>query len=308
MASVFVDFSFLEHPCSISLSRIALLICAGSIVSIAAQIIYNIWFHPLRRFPGPWLRAAFAWPSFWGSIAGVQVFDETQLHDKYGPVVRIAPNSLSFIGQHAWRDIYGFRPGKKQLQKDPGFYLVQPCHETQDIIAANDKDHSRIRRLLAHAFADNALQEQEPLVLEHVDLFINQLKDRAISPIDIMSWYNYLTFDIIGDLAFGESFGALKTGNEHEFVRTIFQGFKFTRFIRVARNYPLLKFLLLVVTKLFPAIGQSRKTIMEFAAQKVRARTANGSDRKDFTTYVSIVCHRSLILMLTSNEAASPQR
>lgn len=31
------------------------------------------------------------------------------LHDIYGPVVRVAPNELSFITAEAWKDIYLIR-------------------------------------------------------------------------------------------------------------------------------------------------------------------------------------------------------
>jgi hypothetical protein len=42
-------------------------------------------------------------------------------HDRYGEIVRLAPNEVSFIsGETAWPDIYGFRTGK---YKNTGPYL-----------------------------------------------------------------------------------------------------------------------------------------------------------------------------------------
>lgn len=60
-----------------------------------------------------------------------------------------------------------------------------------------------------------ALQGQEQLITEFVDLFIHKVRDtteNGIKPIDINKWYNYLTFDIIGELAFGQTFGCMATG------------------------------------------------------------------------------------------------
>jgi hypothetical protein len=44
------------------------------------------------------------------------------MHLKYGPVVRIAPDELAYIDSEAWKDIYGQRPGKEEVPKDPPFY------------------------------------------------------------------------------------------------------------------------------------------------------------------------------------------
>ena len=31
------------------------------------------------------------------------------MHERYGPVVRLAPYEVSFIDEKAWSDIYGYR-------------------------------------------------------------------------------------------------------------------------------------------------------------------------------------------------------
>ena len=41
------------------------------------------------------------------------------LHRKYGSVVRVMPNELSFDNAQAWEDIYGFRQGGINMHKDP---------------------------------------------------------------------------------------------------------------------------------------------------------------------------------------------
>ena len=283
-----------SHATEVSISTVLTGFLVIWLLSIVLEIVYNLYFHPLRKFPGPWYRAGLLWPSLWESITGDQVFNETYLHDKYGPVVRVAPNTLSFNGGTAWKDIYGIKVGQKQLQKDPSFYLAQPKHLTKDIIAADDIGHARMRKLLAHAFSEAATKEQESLINEHIDLFIKQLRKRDVA--DIMTWLNFLTFDIIGDLAFGESFHALETGEEHEFVRSIFQGVKFTRFVRAARYYPLLKRLLSALPAILPYVGRSRQRVMDFAAEKVRTRLRQDVERKDFTTYVSNFLQMTLLL------------
>lgn len=45
---------------------------------------------------------------------------------------------------------------------------------------------------------------------------MTQLGSRAanVTGVDIVMWYNLTTFDIIGSLAFGESFGGVRSGRE----------------------------------------------------------------------------------------------
>lgn len=67
---------------------------------------------------------------------------------------------------------------------------------------ANQTDHNRIRKLLAHAFSDSALLEQEPILTSYFDLLVSKLKQQVDGPaqgrIDMMAYYNFVTFDIIG--------------------------------------------------------------------------------------------------------------
>ena len=47
----------------------------------------------------------------------------------------------------------------------------------------------------------------------YVDLLIQRLRTHATSSaiVDMNKWYNFTTFDLIGDLAFGEPFGCLQS-------------------------------------------------------------------------------------------------
>jgi cytochrome P450 len=69
------------------------------------------------------------------------------------------------------------------------------------LAAANQKEHVRIRKLLAPAFSDSSLLEQEPLLNHYFDLLIAKLKQQIDGPsngrVDLMTQYNFVTFDII---------------------------------------------------------------------------------------------------------------
>ncbi len=61
---------------------------------------------PLRQFPGPLLaRLSNAW-LIAVTFSGRRAFIIHSLHQRYGPVVRIAPNELCFASAAAAHDIY----------------------------------------------------------------------------------------------------------------------------------------------------------------------------------------------------------
>jgi len=71
-----------------------------------------------------------------------------------------------------------------------------------------------MKRKLSHGFSVKALSEQEDIVNDYLDKLIRQINVYATGPKgdEMVKWYNFFTFDVIGDLAFGESFGSLNDG------------------------------------------------------------------------------------------------
>ncbi|KAH8689456.1 putative cytochrome P450 monooxygenase [Talaromyces proteolyticus] len=183
---------------------------------LIGKIIYNLYFHPLRNYPGPFLARATSLYSTFFDYRGDLHTKSKELHDAYGEVVRTAPNSLSYNSAQAWEEICGHRKASHQelFDKDQEFFGEQP-NSKPNIVAAVGEEHRRLRRLLAHAFSDKALREQESCIQGYVDLFISQLRKRATEGdgvVDMVNWFNFMTFDVIGDLAFGESFALLEDG------------------------------------------------------------------------------------------------
>jgi cytochrome P450 len=152
-----------------------------------------------------------------------------ELHAKYGPVVRLSPNELAFNSAQSWTDIYGHRVGRTDLSKDPIHVgAVDPMPGVQTISMANHIDHARQRKALSYGFSKKALFAQEEIVQEFVDKLMRNFDNFAekSEPFDIVRWLNFITFDVIGDLAFGESFGCLDRGDFHFWIRVIFDAVK----------------------------------------------------------------------------------
>ena len=132
-----------------------------------------------------------------------------------GPVVRTAPNELSFNTAQAFKDIYDFKAGRNVLVKSDFYEGSLFADQYTSIGSERDPaEHGQMRRFLSHAFSHRSLMEQEPLISSVIDAFMRKLKAKAEegTVVDIQKWYNILTFDITGELAFGESFRGIETG------------------------------------------------------------------------------------------------
>ncbi|KAF7585651.1 hypothetical protein BBP40_010354 [Aspergillus hancockii] len=247
------------------------------ILYFCLSTIWYIYLHPLRRIPGPKSWIIFPILRHISAIRGRFDIDMRQIHTQYGAAVRFGPNEVSFTTPEAWKDIYGH--GHAQLPK-----ALTSASNSLDIISANDADHTRYRKALSHAFSAKGIQEQEPLLARYVDKLIHRLKGIAESqlPADMVKWYNLTTFDLIGDLAFGEPFGGLESSQYHHWVSTIFDSIKVIPFVRFKDMYP---FILPVLAVLMPkGLMDARKRQTEHAKITVTKRIQNASvhSRGDF--------------------------
>ena len=132
-----------------------------------------------------------------------------------GPVVRVAPNELSFNSAQSWKDIYGQRKGHSPFPKSAFYDGGNFADQAHSIVSERDPaKHCEMRKYLSNAFSDRSLKEQEHLISGVIDDFCEQVGERGSDQdgIDLSRWFNLLTFDVIGELAFGESFHGVRSG------------------------------------------------------------------------------------------------
>lgn len=201
-------------------------------------------------------------------------------------MVRTGPKTLVYRSPQAWRDIYGHRKsGAGSFLKDPSFYIPGP--RGYNIVNADDEAHSRLRRLLSHAFSEKALRDQEDLIQSYVDLLIEKLNGEIAASrptVDMTRWFNFTTFDIIGDLAFGEPFGCLRDSNYHPWVQMIFSSLKLLAIQRPLGVYPFLAPIMRMLTP--KKLTEMRKKHFSLSINKVNRRLETKTDRPDFMTYI----------------------
>ncbi|KAG5915313.1 hypothetical protein E4U61_004719 [Claviceps capensis] len=151
-----------------------------------------------------------------------------ECHAKLGKVIRIQPNHVSIADDEAIPVVYGHGNGLLKSEFYDAFVSIR-----RGLFNTRDRaEHSRKRKLVSHTFSTKSIVQFEPFIHENLALFVKQL-DKLIqeSPhstrdghkeahTDSLLWFNFLAFDVIGDLAFGAPFGMLAKGADVAEIRS----------------------------------------------------------------------------------------
>jgi cytochrome P450 len=188
----------------------------------AGLSIYRITLHPLAKYPGPLLNAISEWPQAIFNIQGKAHLKQYQLHQKYGNVVRVAPNVLLFGTANAAHEIYD---RKANVIKTGWTDVSLEINPTKSTHVMNDRvAHAKRRRMLANCFSESALRNQEYLIIDRIKAWCGVMAESASTTDvkaekkgwgqarDMSVWANNLTLDVLGELCFGKTFGAIEAG------------------------------------------------------------------------------------------------
>ncbi|KAH8591130.1 cytochrome P450 [Bisporella sp. PMI_857] len=259
-------------------------VAIGSLTSLVLYVfsvaLYNLYFHPLAKYPGPRLAA---WSHLWYAkhwMGGRWSFVLYDAHQKYGPIVRIAPNELTFSNIEAYYDIYGHATAKKKLFWKAPWYVVPD--ELPPMAAERDPvKHRAIKRDLDQAFSSKALTQQVPIMTPYINMFMDQVSKHGGKGIEIDEWFNWLTFDIISDLCLGESFGAVEQTKTQPQIRILTTIIYTATFFDIFNRMPYFAPLIPIVIPLKKLLRE-REEHINFTMERVRTRIAKGNNRQDF--------------------------
>lgn len=208
-----------------------------------------------------------------------------KLHNQYGDVVRVGPDELSFTHPEAWREVCGYlKKNRAENGKDPK-YASEDVDSS--IIAASRERHGRIRRTLAYGFPARAMAEQQPLINTYLDTFMQDLREcgeNGAKPLDMTKWYEWTTFDLIGDLVFSQPFRCLHHRKSHPWVGTLFSSLAILSTLQALRDLPFFSVLKRLCLALIVPFDSLRKHHMsrDFSRKTVKKRLDLGVARPDF--------------------------
>ncbi|KAI1138331.1 cytochrome P450 [Hypoxylon sp. FL0543] len=248
--------------------------------------IRNIYFHPLSGFPGPFLARASLWWRFIHTGSGKIHLSIEKLHRKYGPVVRVSPNELSFASVESWKAIYGHpAPGKPIPIKAPFYDIYGAGFNSLCIGSERDPHkHAGMRKMLTAAFSQRCLLEQEEIVSGTVDEFVRIIGEEGgpvSKGIDMTKWYEMVAFDILGEMAFGESFHSLQNRKPHFWANLIEEHLYL---VTLADNFSRVGSFATLFRWLVPSRLMVQNMNSQYSRKQVEKRLASRSSRRDFVS------------------------
>ncbi|KZT05818.1 cytochrome P450 [Laetiporus sulphureus 93-53] len=191
---------------------------------LASLVAYRLspW-HPLAKHPGPLpCKLSKLWLVYVTSRGKLHEYFR-QLHETYGPVVRVGPNELSVIDVELLPSILGANGMHKgplwEGRRNEGRKGTQSVRGTL-IESRNRTHHAEARRIWNRVFTTQAVKGYEPIAMELASMLVDGIRrecerDGGTAQTDMARWLSFFSFDFMGDFAFGAPFDLLRDGDKH---------------------------------------------------------------------------------------------
>lgn len=189
-------------------------------------------FHRLAPFPGPFSARLSTFHMTWQSVRRGQLYQDVRaLHARYGDYVRVGPSEISLADPAAFSAVHA---ATSQCERGPWYDILNPTVSLQ--MVRDRKEHARRRKAWDRGFGAKALRDYEARVARYTDQLLGYIGSQVAKKegdgdsgsgsgsgsgkVNASKWFNYYSFDIMGDLAFGKTFNMMRDGVDHYFFKT----------------------------------------------------------------------------------------
>ena len=180
-----------------------------------ARTIHKELTGPLRHVPGPYLNRISYWPLKIASIRGRRIYYVHDLHERYGPCVRIAPDEVAISDSASTKEIHRIGAGYLKPEWYAKFTEEPAGEEQKGMFSVIDpKLHAARRKLFAHGLSKASLSEWEEVLQEKTIMAVAGLKKSLVetASANLLAWFTFMSSDITATFSFGDSFKCLEAG------------------------------------------------------------------------------------------------
>ncbi|KAB5578026.1 cytochrome P450 [Coniochaeta sp. 2T2.1] len=283
-----------------------------AVTLFVTRAAYKRYASPLRKYPGPFLASFSRLWKVISTASGRTHLQHIELHRKYGPVVRIAPNEVSIASPEAARNLLS--AGKGFHKTD--FYGVFPPPENPDIFTEVREDvHAQKKRVANVPYSMAAMQQLSPFINDTIELFMRKIDEHRAANVgagpkgkvfDLGAYLHYFAFDVLGEVAFSRSFGFLAEGRDVDnAIKTIDQSQAYNG---IVGQIPEVDFLLRrnPIRKFIPALSTQNALITRMALEEMANRRP--FDKENAGLLRSGDGRRDLMASLIQGHLKNPER
>jgi hypothetical protein len=190
-----------------------------SIVIVLTLLLFNYFIYdvfisnPLSAIPGPKIFALSSWRLALEDWRGTRTTTIYALHLKYGPVVRVGPNEVSFNNLSALRTIYGAGSGFERTN----WYRCFDVYGKMNLFSFSSvRAHAERKRLMAQIYSKSNMMSGSTamMVEEKVRQYLELIENEPKEAREIFKSLHYFSLDSISYFLYGEQRGTKAlTGN-----------------------------------------------------------------------------------------------
>ncbi|VUC34838.1 unnamed protein product [Clonostachys rosea] len=253
-----------------------------------SRVVYNLYFHPLSKYPGPKLAAISDLWWAYASTSGRYPWIIEDVLKTYGDVVRIAPNELVFITPQAAKDIYLAQEKNLELFVQVGYDAL----DTGDggiTGETNPVRHREIAKKLAPAFSSRNLRAKEAAIHKHIDLFVHRMKEYGGDEkgADMRRWAEWLGLDLSADMTYCINMGHLQDMKDSLLVRSTFKLNMFILMSQIVRKFRILTPLAYLTIP--PSVWFDMPELLKLNTSDVQTRLKNRDNMEHLDYFEQLV-------------------
>ncbi|KAH6611813.1 pisatin demethylase [Boeremia exigua] len=252
------------------------------LVFVVVKYVYQILASPLRSVPGP---ALARFTRLW-EIQAVRKHDistlNIALHEKYGPIVRLAPNRYSINDGEAAKVILGHHGA---LDKSQFYHPFGQPDEYNLFSEPSIAIHADTRRPLARLYSQTTLLSYEPFVDTCNTILLKRLEEHAQDgkALDVRELMQYYAFDVIGEITVGSRFGLMEDGGDKSgIVEAIDEAMSYASIIGLIPEWHWWISMVMEKLRLEPSFRRINDFVDFHVNSRVLGRTKSPEDRSDF--------------------------
>ncbi|PWY70031.1 benzoate 4-monooxygenase cytochrome P450 [Aspergillus eucalypticola CBS 122712] len=180
---------------------------------IFCRCFYRIYLHPLSSVPGPKLAACTSLWLAYHTYIGDECTVVYDLHRKYGPVLRVAPNDVDIADKDALEPIYVARGG---FPKTPAYSKFDIDGHTTIFSSLTLPERATRAKAVAPLFSTTSIRNSQEALREVFDDFAKRLQTEARTgrPVNVLNVTRAMAIDAVSTYLFHERYGAITEDSE----------------------------------------------------------------------------------------------
>ncbi|KXH25585.1 hypothetical protein CNYM01_00366 [Colletotrichum nymphaeae SA-01] len=199
-----------------------------------------------------------------------------KLHDKYGPLVRLGPSTVSVNTTEGFQKVYS---ATSPIDKSPFYQSFTPGFQSS--FSSMGSAYKEKKSILSQAFAQKKLDAMETAFMGHIWKLCEVMKGQP--KVNLDDCLSALTVDILSDVCFGESFDLLRNPTEKAKISDgLVQAAKFVSLEGTLWRWPLLQRLI----RKFSYNHTTRGYPAKMAIGAMIKQRQNPSGRQDIFNYL----------------------